>query len=182
MDRLDSEYKEAEQRLEAKYEQEQKRLNKELAGFQAKWDAEKAGLIEDYEAKLQNAKLEKERDLRNAKLEKERDLRNIKAEKERLKVALVKRDHFNAMTDLQLSTRFQDLAGEIDQTARVRWDATKEGEWPWPQHILLKSKNERKLKHDIIQSQIWVILSVFCILHSFSGSWRRGQIAGKAVG
>jgi hypothetical protein len=148
-----NDHKEAERRLIAKHAEDQEHLINQIAGFQAKADTAMAALTQKFEARMQSAELEKER-----------DLRGLRAEKERLKVALVERDHFKAMTDNQLLTRFQDLAGDIDETARVRWDSSKESEWPCPAHVLRKSENERILKHDIIQSRIWVILFqyIFC--------------------
>jgi hypothetical protein len=157
-------YEQEQKRLVSGYEQEQLRLNTELAGFQGKSDAEIDNLVSKYEARLEKLESEHQARLEKAELDKERDLKDIKAEKERLKVALVQRGHFKAMTDHQLSNSFRDLAGEIDEIARVRWDPNREGEWPWPEHILRKSENERRLKHDIIRTRIWVVLyqHIFC--------------------
>lgn len=139
--------------LIAKYEEEKTGLSTIIAGQQAKFDAEKDKLLEHFDAERKQAEREKEL-----------ETRSLKVKNEKLKVALVTRDHFKAMTDHQILTRFQDVAGEVDDFARVKWEVSKEGEWPWPQHVLKKSDNERRLKHDIIQSRIWVILYqyIFC--------------------
>lgn len=147
--RLDSEHREAQRLLALEHEKETDRLNALLAQFQHNSDAEKVKLSEIFEERLQLAEREKKAEM---------------AQKELLKVALVKREHFKAMPDHQLSARFQDLASDVDEVARVRWDASKGNEWPWPDDILRKSENERKLKHDIMKSQIWAILYqyIFC--------------------
>jgi hypothetical protein len=152
-DRFISAHKQAVQLLSDKNEQEQSRLNAELANFQAKADAKTQQLIEYYEAREKLAE-------RN----KEEEMRSLKENTEKLKVALVDRSHFKGMTDHQLSTKFQDLADDIDDIAMVKWDSNKKNEWPWPQHVLAKSENDRKLGHDIIKSSIWVILyqRIFC--------------------
>jgi hypothetical protein len=83
---------------------------------------------------------------------------------EDLTEALLKRDHFKAMSDHDLAIRFQDLANEVDQFARARWDHSREPTWPFPDRVLRKSENERRTKQYIVQNTLWVILfeRIFC--------------------
>jgi hypothetical protein len=96
-----------------------------------KQETEKKRMEEEYVAK--RIKLEQE---------KEEELRSLKDENQALKGAMVKRDHFKAMSERELALRFKDLASEIDGFSRVPWDNKQEVTWPFPEKVLRKSDNE----------------------------------------
>ena len=98
------------------------------------------------------------------RLRREEEHRSLRDDVETLKRALIKRSHFKTMSDRELSLRFQDLATEIDDVSRVRWDNTRESTWPFPDEVLRKLENERRSKQHVIQNTIWVILyeRIFC--------------------
>ena len=91
---------------------------------------------------------------------------------------MVKKDHFKAMSDRDLALRFKDLASEIDDFSRMRWDNKQEVIWPFPEKVLRKSDKERRLKQHVIQNTIWVILyeRIFCT------PFRVFRTAGKRIG
>jgi hypothetical protein len=68
------------------------------------------------------------------------------------------------MSDHELAIRFQNLASEVDEFARVRWDNNQESTWLFPDKVLRKSENERRTKQYIVQNTLWVILyeRIFC--------------------
>ena len=68
------------------------------------------------------------------------------------------RDHFQGLADNQVSTKFGNLAGEVDYISRIYWDAERRDTWPYPDCILRASDNVRKLKQHIILDSIWNIL------------------------
>jgi hypothetical protein len=99
--------------------------------------------------------------------EREEERRGLRGEVEALKGAMVKRDHFKfkpMMSGRELALRFQDLASEIDDFSRVRWDNRQETTWPFPDKVFRNSENERRSKQYVIQNTIWVILyeRIFC--------------------
>jgi len=90
--------------------------------------------------------------------------RSLQETVEVLKGALVKRDHFKAMSDHEVAYRFHDISSEVDEFARVRWDKTQESSWPFLDQSLRNSENERRTKQYVIQNTLWVILyeKIFC--------------------
>ncbi|KAI9855253.1 MAG: hypothetical protein M1813_000486 [Trichoglossum hirsutum] len=98
------------------------------------------------------------------KIKQEDENKDLKESVEKLKGALVKRDHFKAMSDHELAHRFQDLASEVDDFARVPWDNRLEFSWPFSDKSFRNSENERRTKQHIVQNNIWVILyeKIFC--------------------
>ena len=97
-------------------------------------------------------------------LRREEEHRSLKGDVETLKGAPIKRSHFKTMGGRELSLRFQDLATEIDDFSRVRWDNRRESTWPFPDKVLRKLENERRSKQHVIQNTIWVIFyeRIFC--------------------
>jgi len=122
-------------------------------------EAKKKQEVEEKRLEEQNA-AEKLR----LEIKKEKEHRKLKGDIEALKGAKVKRDHFKAMTDRDLVPRFKDIASEIDDFSRVRWDNRREATWPFPDKVLRESENERRSKQYVIQNTIWVILyeRIFC--------------------
>jgi hypothetical protein len=128
-------------------------------------------MVEEIDKLMEEHECEKEkmRELHDAeKLEleakREQENKSLRDGNEALKSALVKRDYFKAMSDHELAQRFQNLASEVDEFARVRWDSRRESTWPFPDQLLRNSENERRTKQHVVQNTLWVILyeKIFC--------------------
>jgi hypothetical protein len=91
-------------------------------------------------------------------IEKEASLKLVKADNEAFKKELVRRKHMKGMSDFELASCFHDLADEVEHFARVDWDKTMQGAWPFPQNAFRASRNEVQLKRHVIQSKIWCVL------------------------
>ncbi|KAF2267875.1 hypothetical protein CC78DRAFT_31449 [Lojkania enalia] len=104
-----------------------------------------------FELEQQEIRLKKQYEAQSLKL---------RADYERLKGDYVAREHFKGLTDMELSSRFQKLAFQIEQFSKIRWDLSKETSWPLPDRMLLQfhPENPRKLKQQIVQNCMWVIL------------------------
>ncbi|KAH8685430.1 hypothetical protein BGZ60DRAFT_425926 [Tricladium varicosporioides] len=83
---------------------------------------------------------------------------------EALKEALVARESFSTMSDHELKNRFRDIAVEVSELARIRWDEKKASSWPFSGEHLEKLRNERRTKKNLIQNNLWVIIyeGIFC--------------------
>jgi hypothetical protein len=141
------------QRLNDQFRKELYKKDREVEEAKKKQEAEEKQLEEQNAA--EKLRLE---------IKKEKEYRKLKGDVEALKGAMVKRDHFKAMSDRDLVPRFKDIAGEIDDFSRVRWDNRREATWPFPDSVLRKSENERRSKQYVIQNTIWAILyeRIFC--------------------
>ncbi|KAH0558446.1 hypothetical protein GP486_004892 [Trichoglossum hirsutum] len=133
-----------------RHAQEMDEKNKQIEEIKKRHDAEKV--------ELENKRIKEHRELRETV--------------EKLKGALVKRDHFKVLSDHDLSHRFQDIASEVDDFARVDWDNGLEHSWPFPEKLFRDSVNERRTKQHIIQNTIWGILyeKIFCTPFRVLGS------------
>ena len=92
-------------------------------------------------------------------------VRGLKETVEILKMELVRRDHFKAMSDRELANRFKEITDEVDDFSRYPWEKDRESSWPFPLHVVLSSeKNERATKQEVMQNTLWVILykKIFC--------------------
>ena len=117
--------------------------------------------------------------------------RSLQESVEVLKGALVKRDHFKAMSDHELSYRFQEISSEVDDIARLEWGNDRVSTWPLPENILRSADNKRRLKQYIVQNTFWVILyeRIFCtpfrVLgiegRTKEGEWLHKYGAGKPL-
>ncbi|KAN0071923.1 hypothetical protein V8E54_009652 [Elaphomyces granulatus] len=140
--------------LQDQHDQELRKKDQEIEDVKKKREVEEKRMEEeDVAGKILRLKKDME--------EKQRSLMD---EVEALKGAMVERDHFKVISDRDLARRFQDLASEIDELSRERWDNRREATWPFPNNVLLKSDNERRSKQYVIQNTIWVILyeRIFC--------------------
>jgi hypothetical protein len=120
-------------------------------------------MMESFRGDMQNAEHHFTEEKVKLETEHANNIIHLRNDVEALKGALVAREHVQALSDLQLSDGFQDLANNIDQIARVRWDKKREAQWPLPEsHFLTlekaKNVNTRKLKQQLIQDIIWKIL------------------------
>ncbi|KAN0071939.1 hypothetical protein V8E54_009668 [Elaphomyces granulatus] len=141
------------QRLNDQFRKELYKKNREVE------EAKKKQEVEEKRLEEQNA-AEKLR----LEIKKEKEYRKLKDDVEALKGAMVKGDHFKAISDRDLIARFKDIASEIDDFSRVRWDNRRKATWPFPDSVLRKSENERRSKQYVIQNTIWAILyeRIFC--------------------
>jgi len=95
-------------------------------------------------------------------LDKKRDeeLARLRSQREELKVALVVRDHFKGLKDRELTARYKRISTEIENFASMEWNTRYEANWPLSESQLLRlhPKNTRKLKQQIVQHSMWVLL------------------------
>jgi hypothetical protein len=128
-------------------EQESQRMANVIKAMEAEHKAEKAKMRAECEA------------------EKIAHVRGLKETVEILKMELVKRDHFKAMSDRELANRFKEITNEVDDFSRYPWEEDQESSWPFSLHAILSSeKNERVTKQEVMQNTLWVILykKIFC--------------------
>jgi hypothetical protein len=154
--------KKATEKLKLDHAEELNSINGRMEALKLTHTAQIKELTSKHEEKLK----EKDRNTQLA-LAKERKSRDIavkakERENQSLKRGLVNRDNeldkFKPLTDRDLSDRFQELAREVDDAARVKWD-TSEKTWPVPERQIKKSENERRTRQRIMQNTIWVILN-----------------------
>jgi predicted nucleic acid-binding Zn-ribbon protein len=78
---------------------------------------------------------------------------------EDFKSSSARREHFKGMTDSQVAAEYKRLASSIDEFSRVEWDRNKEHTWPISDdHMRKLAKNTRKLRQQIIQNTLWLLL------------------------
>lgn len=86
----------------------------------------------------------------------------LRGDIESLNGALLARDRFTPITDHELESRFSDLVEDIDQLARPEWDFNQA---EWTDNLLNRlSKNPKRLKKELLQDSLWMILyeNIFC--------------------
>ncbi|OCK87388.1 uncharacterized protein K441DRAFT_701266 [Cenococcum geophilum 1.58] len=171
-------HKEATEALKGSFAGEIKQLNQKLQWTRKDFDQQLAAekgkhqvekdRLEDEIARLISSAKEEKAQMRKSFRDKEDQLKKdfeaqsvgLKIENEELKGALVARDHSRSLTDPELASRFEILASQVGEFSRIRWDTGREAYWPFPERTLqqLHRENTRKLKQQIVQSSIWVIL------------------------
>jgi len=107
---------------------------------------------------LNQANLEKGFESERSRLENEigTQANRMKKDIESLNGALLARDRFTPIADHDLKSRFLDLAHDIDDLSRVEWKFNKT---EWTADLLGRlSGNQRKLKKQILQDSLWIIL------------------------
>ncbi|KAG4439729.1 hypothetical protein IFR05_004807 [Cadophora sp. M221] len=141
-----SQYQKRLQEMDIQLQQEIVGKEKRLDALRAEHDEEKTGMRAAHEK------------------EKVSLTRGLQESVEVLKGALVRRDHFKAMSDHELSYRFQEISSEVDDIARIHWDQRQVSTWPFTDQSFRHSENERRMKQYLIQNTLWVILyeRVFC--------------------
>ncbi|OAL26657.1 hypothetical protein AYO20_09998 [Fonsecaea nubica] len=135
------------QSAKEKHESEQKKLKDALLDTEQQIQLELDRLREEFETK--------EKESRKREMER---IEQFRLETEELKGELVKRDHFKGLSDPEICTRFKKLAQEVNSFARIQWEKKREGRWPVQEHALRRSENPRKLKQQLVQGGIWMIL------------------------
>ncbi|KAJ4365714.1 hypothetical protein N0V83_008334 [Neocucurbitaria cava] len=103
-------------------------------------------------------------------------LRNVIEE---FKVASTQREHFKGLTDRDVAGHFLRLANDIEDFSRLGWEFRKEQDWPFTEDRLrqFNHKNTRKLKQQIVQNTMWVIL----FEHVFRSPFRILGVDGKDI-
>ncbi|OAL46068.1 hypothetical protein IQ07DRAFT_634948 [Pyrenochaeta sp. DS3sAY3a] len=90
------------------------------------------------------------------------EFENLELQKviEEFKVASVQRDHFKGLTDRDVADHFLRIANDIEDFSRLQWDLRKEQDWPYTEDQMrqLNKVNTRKLKQQLVQNSIWMIL------------------------
>ena len=135
-----------------------------------KWVEEEESRLQrtyrDRETALQLSFQDKEATLRKETEDEKEQLRRdfvtktvtLRKENTDLKGALVAREHIKSMTDRELASNFERLAGQVDHLSRISWDARMESNWPFSGRILQQLHgNTRKLKQQIVQNSLWLI-------------------------
>ncbi|KIY02397.1 uncharacterized protein Z520_02535 [Fonsecaea multimorphosa CBS 102226] len=118
----------------------------------------KENLAQEYNAKVNRIREEFEAREKEARKREMERIEQLRLEAEDLKGELVRRDHFKGLSDPEICNRFTKLAQEVSSFSRVQWEKKKETRWPMQENALRRTENPRKLKQQIVQSTIWMIL------------------------
>jgi hypothetical protein len=83
----------------------------------------------------------------------------LKTALEEFRVSSARREHFKVMTDSEVARQFKGLANSIDDSSRLEWEYSKEQSWPISDDRIRKlGRNTRKLKQQIVQNTLWLLL------------------------
>lgn len=125
--------------------------------------------IERLEGALAKERLHKEAELQNQRKELEDKYKvekeGLRTEIDMFKVAVSQREHFKGLTDSEVANNYKRLANSIEDFARVEWDHSKGDDWPVSEARMRQlGKNLRKMKLQIVQNTLWVLLykHIFC--------------------
>ena len=79
---------------------------------------------------------------------------------EDLKQDLSTREHIKGLADREVALQFKKLSTDIEDFSRIEWDAHHEADWPYSEIELrtLRPHNVRKLKQQIVQNSLWLVL------------------------
>jgi malate synthase len=110
------------------------------------------------------ASLESDFDKERSRLERERVEQQaaLRKDVEYPNGELLARDPYTPLTDHELKSPFQGLGNEIDALSRLKW---KSNQAEWPNDLLGRlSDNQRKVKKQLAQDIVWIILyeKIFC--------------------
>lgn len=143
--------------MERRHDAEQQNMLRIFDDREKEFMQEKLKLAEDHAAKtisLENQfEAEKSTLLTHHAAEKAR----LKKDVENLNGALIARDHFKPLTDVELAQQFLDLDHEIEVVAGIEWKFNKTG---WDEEPLQKMKNhqQRKFRKAFLHESIWIVL------------------------
>lgn len=182
----------------AKYDKMTKELNAQLSQLKVDMEEEKSQLRKDVQA--EQMKVQDERKRRKKELDKQEiifnqkhanELSEVRSANEALKQGLFQRKHFKGLRDRDLAGDFSTIVGQVRDFANLDWDRGRDSEWPFAERELLEihGSNIRKLKKQILQNSIWVLLythifcTPFCILgregHDLDHDWIQIHTPGK---
>jgi hypothetical protein len=142
-------------KMEKDHAAEMERLSQEVEEMEVKrlreTEHKEARLIADYKKKAADLEAFHAAD-------KERLRKDVEA----YSTALLERDDFKGLPDDDIKRKFGDIGRDVDILARLEWKADQK---KWPKKILEGlSSNQRKLRKQILQDSIWVLLLeyIFC--------------------
>jgi hypothetical protein len=146
---------EVEDAWEKRLSKEQRRHADEVQKLRLEIDRQKAALAKERSHNEEELRTQEEALTKRHEQEKE-GLRHVI---EDFKSSSAQREHFKGLTDSEMATLFKRLAIAIEDF-RLDWDFRKEEDWPCSEDQLrqLHSKNPRKLKQQIVQNTLWVLL------------------------
>ncbi|KAH0555814.1 hypothetical protein GP486_006239 [Trichoglossum hirsutum] len=152
------------QRMATEHETERAAMIGELEEEKMSMMESMQGIREAHEAEKRRIEERHDAEIAALEIKREREIKSLRESIENLKGALLRRDSFKGMSGHELTHRFQDLASDVDDLARVQWDNKLEPTWPFPNKLLRNSENERRSKQHIVQNTFWVILyeKIFC--------------------
>ncbi|KAL6709495.1 hypothetical protein ACN47E_001430 [Coniothyrium glycines] len=129
--------------------QDQKELEEKLQEEQAK-------LVDEQQRHMEELKAQQE----ILKQQHTAYTQKLRSTNEELKKGLHERKHFRGLRDRDVSSRFATILGHIQDFANLQWDTRKQSTWPLDEQKLLSynQNNPRKLKKQIIQNSMWVLL------------------------
>ena len=160
-------------RMQTAHDAERGRLRDKISDMQQKFNSEKDQMKKNFNTKkveqesrhaTRQARMESDFKAEKLQLENERAAQEgrLRRDIESLNGALLARDRFTPIVDHELKSRFLDLVGDIDYLARLEW---KFNQADWTNDLLARlSKNPRRLKKQILQDSLWIILyeNIFC--------------------
>jgi hypothetical protein len=184
---------------------EQEKYGKMVTDYEAqisqlKIDADEEKLRLREEVQTEQAKLKEEQKRREKELKRLEALLTqkhvhetfqLRSVNEELKQGLFQRQHFKGLRDRDLTGQFRIIVGQVQDFANLEWDSRREPDWPFSEYQLLEihRSNIRKLKKQIIQNSLWVLLydyvfgSPFRILgaegRELDSDWTQIHAAGK---
>jgi hypothetical protein len=164
-----NEYKASIARLKLDAELEQRRLHELLQTEQERFQEEQKR--REKELKRQEAKLTKK--YTNETLQ----LRTVNEE---LKQGLFDRKHFRGLKDRDLGNLFRSIAGQVQDFANMEWNGPT-SDWPFDEHQLLDihGENTRKLKKQIVQNTVWLLLYDYIFASPFKIFGSEGEILDR---
>ncbi|KAF1843892.1 uncharacterized protein K460DRAFT_153712 [Cucurbitaria berberidis CBS 394.84] len=154
--RLRSVQSDYDSRLREVEEKSENRLQRERGKYE--------DLISSLESQIAQLKNNAQKELLTQKeqliKEHEEESSQLRTVIEDFKVASTQREHFKGLTDRDVSGHFLRLANDIEDFSRLEWDFRKEHDWPFTEDQLRQfyPKNTRKLKQQIVQNTMWVVL------------------------
>ncbi|KAI4668539.1 uncharacterized protein J4E78_002366 [Alternaria triticimaculans] len=135
------------------HDEDVKKLRREL-------HMQKSSLTKAHTQELQQ--LQERSQSEKVELDKKHDeeMARLRSQREELKVALVVRDHFKGLKDRELTARYKRISTEIENFASMEWNTRCEANWPLSEAQLMRlhPKNTRRLKQQIVQHSMWVLL------------------------
>lgn len=151
-------------RRNAEFQEEKNRLIRQVADTTAELSRERSIKSQQITNIYNEHEAEKARMRTAHDKEKGALVRNLEKTIQDLQSALVRREHFKAMSDHELARHFQNIADEVDDFGRIDWDEGLEPSWPFTNPVFASSNNPRRLKQHVIQTTLWVILydRIFC--------------------
>ncbi|KAI4664969.1 uncharacterized protein J4E79_003268 [Alternaria viburni] len=146
--------------LKAEHEHDLLMHDKDVKKLRKELQIQKTSLTEAHTQELQQ--LQERSQSEKVELDKKHDeeMARLRSQREELKVALVVRDHFKGLKDRELTARYKRISTEIENFASMEWNTRCEANWPLSEAQLMRlhPKNTRRLKQQIVQHSMWVLL------------------------